>query len=205
MGTARYVYNQTVEYLRQPDTKASWLNIKTGILNSLPEWAKDVPYQIKSIAIKDACIAVRQAKIKFKQTGQFQEVKFRSRKAQRDSIYIPKSAISPTSVYWTLLGETLNPREMFPQIKYDGRLVCQQGQYYLCIPYDKAIKQAENQRQPLVALDPGVRTFLSFYSETLAGKLGEHDFGRIVRLCYHLDDLISRMSKAKCRKRYRMR
>ncbi len=204
MGTARFVFNKTVEYLRQTGTKANWKLIKTGILNDLPKWAKDVPYQIKSIAIRDACLAVRQAKLKFKQTGQIQQVKFRSKKAQRDSIYIPKSAVQQQTVYRTLLGENLNPRELFPQIKYDCRLVYQQGEYYLCIPFDKAIKQAENQRQKLVALDPGVRTFMSFYSETLAGKLGEHDFGRIVRLCYYLDDLMSRMSQVKCRQRYQM-
>jgi hypothetical protein len=35
----------------------------------------------------------------------------------------------------------------------------------------------------------------TFYSETSAGHLGCGDFGRIQRLCYFLDDLISRTSK----------
>ncbi|MEG4809378.1 hypothetical protein QUA82_25510 [Microcoleus sp. F8-D3] len=43
--------------------------IKTGILNNLPEWAKPVPFQIKSIAIKDACRAVKAAKQGFKKDG----------------------------------------------------------------------------------------------------------------------------------------
>lgn len=55
LGCAIYVYNRAVEYLQQPDTQANWKAIKTDILHSLPDWAKAVPYQIKSVAIRDAC------------------------------------------------------------------------------------------------------------------------------------------------------
>ena len=51
LGCARYIYNRAVEYLQQPDTQANWKAIKTDILHSLPDWAKAVPYQIKSVAI----------------------------------------------------------------------------------------------------------------------------------------------------------
>lgn len=51
LGVARFVYNKTIEYLQQPDTKANWKAIKGGILKALPDWCKEVPYQIKSIAI----------------------------------------------------------------------------------------------------------------------------------------------------------
>ncbi|WP_366558027.1 helix-turn-helix domain-containing protein [Okeania sp. SIO3B5] len=70
IGTARFVYNKTVEYLQQEGTKANWKKIKGGILKSLPDWSKSIPFQIKSIAIRDACIAVREAKKKYKDTGE---------------------------------------------------------------------------------------------------------------------------------------
>lgn len=58
----------------------NWMVIKTGILNSLPEWAKPVPFPIKSIAIKDACGAVKAAKQGFKKHDQIRKYRFRSRK-----------------------------------------------------------------------------------------------------------------------------
>lgn len=206
MGVARYVFNQTVEYLKQPGTKANWKAIKTEIIHSLPEWAKSTPYQIKSIAIRDACNAVKAAKKKFLQTGQAQKVKFRSRRRRLDSIFIPCPAVSKASVYSTLLGSSLRPSEPFPEnVTHDCRLVNDHGRYFLCVPVDTVPVQPENQRLGVVALDPGVRTFQTFYSPSLAGKFGANDFGLIVRLCFYLDDLYSRMSKAKCRQKQKMR
>ena len=49
----------------------------------MPDWSKAVPYQIKSLAIKDACTAVREAKKKYQKTRQINRVKFRSRKKDR--------------------------------------------------------------------------------------------------------------------------
>lgn len=205
-GTARYVFNQTVEYLKQPGTKANWKAIKTEILHRLPEWAKHTPYQIKSIAIRDACNAVKAAKKKFIQTKQFQEVKFRSRKKRLDSIFIPSSAVPSASVYPNLLGSSLRASEPFPEnATHDCRLVIDHGRYFLAVSIDVTPIQPENQRLGVVALDPGVRTFQTFYSPSIAGKLGGGDFGHIVRLCFYLDDLYSRISKAKCRQKKRMR
>ena len=75
----------------------------------------------------------------------------------------------------------------------------------LSIPTERKILIPDNQRGGIVALDPGVRTFLTFYTETEVGKIGAGDFGGIYRLCRHLDQLISKISKAKCRQKYRMK
>src|SRR6185295_3046602 len=48
----------------------------------------------------------------------------------------------------------------------------------------------------VVSIDPGVRTPFTWYSSTKGvGKIGEHDIGRIFRLCKHMDDLISKKDK----------
>lgn len=202
-GVSRLVFNKTVEYLQEPNTKANWKAIKTELLNDLPEFCKAVPYQIKSIAIKDACIAVKAAKKKFKQTGQIQKVKFRSRKNPSQSCYIPKPAVKQKGVYHTILGD-ISYRESLPSEFGDCRLSSYGGNFYLAIPEEIATTKTDNQGR-VVAIDPGVRTFLSYLSETSVGKVGEGDFSRIQRLCFYLDDLISRTSKAKSSAKRRMK
>ena len=169
----------------------------------MPEWSKDIPYQIKSIAIKDACTAVKEAKKKYKQTGQINKVKFRCRRDKIQSCYIPKSAVTNKGIYHTKLG-SIRFTEKLPIEIGDCRLVSHLGITYLSVPHEVQRSSSENQGR-VVALDPGVRTFMTMFSETSFGWLGNHDIGRIQRLCYYLDDLISRTTKVDAKKRYRMR
>lgn len=203
-GAGRYCYNKTVEYLKTPGTKANWKGIKTGIIKSVPDWAKKIPYQIKSIAVRDACKAVSNAKMEYKKTGVFQDVKFKSRKKKKQNVFIPKSAITKDSFYKTFLGE-IKSSEPFIRVNRDCRVVLQSGRYFLIVPFDTTVKVPESQRTRLVALDPGIRTFQTFYSPIAIGKIGQSDFGKIQRLCSHLDSLISKISKAKARQKYRMK
>ena len=53
------------------------------------------------------------------------------------------------------------------------RLSLRYGQYHMSVPYDeKLTPQRENQAR-VVALDPGVRSFLTWYSADSVGKIGE--------------------------------
>lgn len=202
-GVSRFVFNQTVEYLRQPGTKANWKGIKGEILNSLPDFCADVPYQIKSIAIKDACTAVKSAKKKYANGDGIQKVSFRSRKNPVQSCYIPKSAVKTQGIYYTMLG-SLRYGEDLPHEFGDCRLSCRYGKYYLCVPHESPRHVTENQGR-VVALDPGVRTFLTFFSEDSFGWLGDGANMIIQKMCYRLDDLISRMSKASAKKKKSMK
>lgn len=200
---ARYVYNQTVEHLRQPETKANWKAIKGDLLGSLPEFCADVPYQIKSVAVRDACIAVREAKRKYAKSGKVNQVGFRSRKNPVQSCYIPKSAVKTKGIYYTILGQ-LRYGEQLPDIVRDSRLVRRHGRYYLTVPTESPRRVSENQGR-VVALDPGVRTFQTFFSETSFGSIGQDANLVIQKMCYRLDNLISRMSKAPSKQRKSMK
>ncbi len=194
-GVSRFVFNRTVEYLQQPGTKANWKKIKGGILNSLPAWAAEVPYQIKSIAVRDACKAVRDAKKKYRATGKLQKVSFRSKNAPSQSIHIPASAIKARGVYHTKLGD-LHYAEPLPATIKDSRLTLRDGQYHLSVSTTEPVQQTKNQGR-IVALDPGVRTFQTFFSETEVGEFGDQACNRIQRLCVHLDKLLSKAAGAK--------
>ena len=81
-----------------------------------------------------------------------------------------------------------------PDGHQDCRLTLHNGQYHLAVTFRAKRRKSETQAR-VVALDPGIRTFLTWFSETDAGQIGKHDFGRIQRLCHHLDQLISRTAK----------
>ncbi|MEG4851293.1 transposase [Microcoleus sp. B5-D4] len=202
-GVSRFVYNTTIKYLQEPGTKASWMTIKTGILNSLPDWAKPVPFQIKSIAIKDACSAVKAAKQGFSKDGQVRKCKFRSRKDTKQSIYVPKSAIKDCGVYHSILGKC-RLKESLPDLLSDGRLTLSYGEYYLVVSEEVQQVKTENQGR-LVALDPGVRTFMTFFSEDSYGWLGQGSNLHIQKLCFRLDKLVSKISHAPSRQKRRFK
>ncbi len=62
-----------------------------------------------------------------------------------------------------------------------------------------------NSTQKIIALDPGVRTFLTGFNGNEFLEFGSGDFQRIARLCVHLDALKSRHDKALGRKFKRLR
>ena len=90
----------------------------------------------------------------------------------------------------------LSFQQPLPKSFRDCRLVVVRGQYYLCLPVDAPKHQIENKHR-IVALDPGVRNFLTLFSENSFGWISSNDMGRIQRLSHHLDDLISRLTLAK--------
>lgn len=79
------------------------------ILNSLPEWAKTIPYQIKKIAVEDAYKAFSNGCKKTKQTGKTFQLKYRTRKDIRQSCFIPSSALKADgelfTIYHTIVGQ----------------------------------------------------------------------------------------------------
>ncbi len=203
LGVSRFVYNTTIKYLQEPGTKANWMAIKTGILNTLPEWAKLVPFQIKSIAIKDACLAVKAAKKGFKKDGQIRKCRFRSRKDTKQSIFIPKSAIKDCGIYHSILGKC-RLKETLPTEFSDGRLTLAYGEYYLVVSEQVQPVCTDNQGR-LVALDPGVRTFMTFLSEDSFGWLGNDSNLYIRKLCFRLDKLVSKISKVPFKQKRRLK
>lgn len=60
------------------------MDIKKDLLKQLPQWCKEVPFQIKGIAVKEACNTFWAAK---------GNPSFRRLKDPEQSCFIPKSAI----------------------------------------------------------------------------------------------------------------
>lgn len=205
IGTARYTYNKTVEYLRQEGTKASWMEIKGGILHSLPDWAKEIPYQVKSIAVRDACEAIKNAKLKYKKTGKFNEVSFKSKKNPRQSIFVIETSINSESIFPKTLGK-MKFSEPIKEVKHDCRLVLEDNyRWYVVIPVENEKAEIPRNKGKAISLDPGVRTFLTGYCEEGIIEIGRRASERIIRLCVEMDRIQRKMTKVKAKQRQNLR
>jgi len=107
--------------------RPSWMDIKKIFTQTLPEWTKDVPFQIKGIAVKEAVEAFwatlkahkgKKGKISFH---------FRSWKDPVQSCYVPKIAISDKGIYPKISGKELKLLESLPDDVLDSRLVWRAG------------------------------------------------------------------------------
>ena len=207
---SRFVYNTTIAFLRdyEGDKKPSWMDIKKMFTRLLPDWTKDTPFQVKGIAIKDAHNAFWKTCKANKGKGKPTTFNFRSRKDPVQSCFIPKTAISENGIYPQISGKGLGYAESLPESCLDSRLVWKAGKFFLAVPSKHRVPSGENQAhgvtQSIVAIDPGVRTFATFYSTESCGFLGGADFSRIQRMAHYLDDLMSRASKAGKQKKKRM-
>ena len=198
---ARWCCNEAVARLRRTGEPANWKAIKTEIIHAVPERLRAAPYEVKSISVRDDCRAVSEVRRRNRQLAvdkgrglrlevDWHRPKFRSRKAPRQGCFIPASAVSQAGAYHTILGR-LQMAERLPADYGDSRLILHNGQYHLVITCPAQRREAETQGR-VIALDPGIRNFLTWFSETDAGHIASGAFGRVQRLCAHLDGLLSR-------------
>lgn len=186
---SRFVYNQAIEYLKTCiNFNPSWMDVKKDLLKQLPKWCDDVPFKVKGNAVKEAHQAFWAA--------DDCTPKFRSRKASEQSCFIPKEALSEKGIYPRISGKGLRFTESLPENHMDSRLIWRFNAWWVSTPHKSCDVRAESQGR-VAALDPGVRTFMTFYSPDHSGKIGESDFSRIQRLCVHLDELFSKRSLSK--------
>ena len=155
--------------------------------------------------MSDACRAVKAAKAKYRRTGKAQQVRFRSRKDPDQCFGFDAVSLKSTNVFSREHILMFLASENVPTPDAEGtRIVYQSGRWFVVVPVLKPVRRQRDPSLPTAAIDPGVRCFVTFYSERGVGQIGKQDFGRIQRLCSHYDELQSRMSQAKSRQKQRM-
>lgn len=195
------MYNRTVEYLSKIEGKRpSWMTVCKEVKLTLPEWCNEAPYQSTRMAIREACDNLTRCKVKAKQSGKSSRLSFKSRKEPEQSCFIPSTAVKEKGVYHKISGAGLKYSEKLPSKICDCRLKLSGGRWYLVVPHETQRKETENQGR-VVALDPGVRKFITYYSEDSYGEIGSGDFSKIYRQLSKSDRLISRAALEKNRVR----
>lgn len=180
------------------------MKLKKQLLALTPDRFKSVPYQIKAIAVKDACTAFSQQKLKAKRTGKPFKMSFKSRKSPKQSCFIPSTAISQKdnglAVYLRIAG-IFKAAETLPSQHRDSRLVLENGVWYLAVSFTAHVQKKTDNQGRTCAIDPGVRTAFTFYSPDSCGKIGEQAQQRIYRLLRHLDAILSSTSTSRDRRK----
>lgn len=209
MGVSRLCYNYAVELLQ--NKKYSFYDLRKKVITRLEQskpFTKLTPFDIRAGAVKDAHIAFQTAKDKSFSTKKKHTVSFRSKKDNESSIFIPRATVKKQAIYTSYLKK-LKSSSPFESAKHDCRLSYKRHSgYYLLIPQAFSTEITENQGKfgKLIALDPGVRTFMTCYSQEACFEFGARDIGKINRLQYHLRTLTgSRKRKAASRLRKKIK
>ena len=182
-GAARYAYNQTVELLSSEDApKAVKREVRNHILPTLPPWHRSAPREVLVGAIFDACRAVSAVKKRnaelardksrgSRQDEDFARVRFRSRKNPRQTFTVQADCVSDMGIYRSKLGDMQMAEKLpVPENRNICRLSLRYGQYHLSVPYDEKLPPERENQARMVALDPGVRSFLTWYCADSVGQ-----------------------------------
>ena len=217
-GTVRWTYNQVLAAMIANGVTFNKQDLRSRFVNNDvfkgtdKEWVLQTPYDVRDAAMMDVLQAYKTnfAKRKKNPSHHF-KIKFRSK-------YAKSQAITIHSKHWKRAGifhpkswgkEPLRAAEPLPDnLIYDTKMIRNRlGEFYLCqiLPLEEVTHQPE---EKIIALDPGVRTFMTGYSpEGTIMEWGKGDMQRIFRLCYTHDKLQSKWNQKgiKHQKRYRLK
>lgn len=195
-GVSRLVYNNAVErYNDKAFDIRNWMKLSKHLLTELDmDYIKEVPHQIKNIAVRDAYTSWSTNCKKAKKTGVPFSLKFKSRKDPVQSCFIPKTAVSELGIYHTKSG-----RMKFAQTDWfagaeisDCRLIFDHGRWFLSIPRKIQPQQPTENQGGAVAVDPGIRNYGTYLStDGRFGWVGQRAFEMVLKLNLRIDKLRS--------------
>jgi putative transposase len=188
-GTHRYVYNDFLSFTKSNTNTKEWMNFygmrnKYVIYNNGKneyfkdkQWMIETPKDIRADAIK-SCISAHKScftNLRNKNVKHF-SVNYKSKKQNTYAITIPKSAIKYEDdgffIYKTYMnskisvGKRTMKKFKNQNINHDTKLITDGVHYYMLLPMDTQIRKPINNDKSVIALDPGVRTFQTGYSDT---------------------------------------
>ena len=186
-------------------------------------WLKEIPYDTRQLAIKDFIGAYKSALTNLR-NGNIKSfnLSYKSKKDNTSIFHINKKAIdTKLNIFKKLkigrLRTTLRMKKWISKniknIECDCKIIKQQeGRYYLLLTQKKHINglQEKYRINPLcysVSLDPGERTFQTFYSpDGLAGKLGDRFANKKIKpLNKRIDKLTGVKTKVTGKTRYNIK
>ena len=230
-GTFRWTYNRILRAVKQGDVplhkgkiRAKFINNHNFEADDNLAWVVQTPYEVRDAALTELLAAYKSNFAKRKQNPYHTfDIKFKSKKARSNSFVLHHKHYHPWlngakvfERFWRCGTEDNQPGispclrgfERLPRtLSHAARLQrTRNGDFYLCIVSPIEVAPASESSDRIIALDPGVRSFMTGFSPAKEGVMecGAGDRTRLFRLCCAYDSLQSRWSKEKHRRRYRM-
>ncbi len=190
LAASRWCYNQAIAILKTE--KMGKYDLRKKIMDSAPIWVSEQPYNPRQMAVFQAFEAHKAAK---KSKG---IAKFRTRFDISQTIRFQVSNWKSKTFYpQATKGLSFKASEpILDVMQHEPTLSLVNGQWFICYAVDTP-KPLENESNLVIALDPGVRTFLTGFDGGNIVELGKNDIDRIYRLARHLDKLMSRIGLSK--------
>jgi putative transposase len=200
-GVSRKYYNTAIGIMNDKEHKAYGLADVAAKVDEVivkEDYIDATPFSMRRESVGDACKAVKNAISKYKETGRVQKCGFRTKRDTSQSMAFDNRDIRRVQgKTFMLYGQKIALKERVPEIIGYSRIVMVHRRYF----YLAATVALESRALPgtdrAVALDPGVCTFQTFYSEDLCGKIGSDASNIIYKRCIRVDALESKIAKAK--------
>ena len=182
-------------------------NLRRLVMASIPHWVNSTPFNLRGAAVIDAHAAFKKTDKGHKSTPKFRSCRNPVLSFKLQSPNWKKSITYPT--YKTVAGTKLsnlkvNPSEEIPEtMPSDFNVHLDRGRWF--ITYTIKEEKLGNDNQQAIALDPGVRTFLTGFDGNKIIELGRGSISRIVTICKRLNRIQSEVAKAKGRHSKRKR
>lgn len=114
--------------------------------------------------------------------------------AKKEAMLTEKERLLAKKLDFSQNGK-INFAEKIAKIDHDYRVIHYKGiGYFITVP-SKCVNNINVNTNKVVSLDPGVRTFNSYYSNESCGELGKGSARRILRIQKHNDALQDKLSK----------
>jgi len=198
--TRQVVYcgkNKTIKELRSRVANAS-----SPVVKQRP-WILRVPYDVRDGAIREFVknLMTEIGKVKANSSFRFW-MRFKAKTDPSMSFPVLKKLWKDGTYFPRFLSGKIKGYEAIPpQLECDSKIVkTRANDFFICIPTTRPtpVPAPWAYEGSCIALDPGVRTFLTGYDPSgRIVEIGKSDVDQVFRMCYRVDRIMAKVSKAK--------
>lgn len=195
--------------LKNIKNKFSFMTIRKLIKNNYPEWINELnfPSHLLDMSIREASNTYNKCMLIYKKNNRPFKMKYKNRKNKYETINLEKTMINiqTNSLFYNLKNNDTN-KYIFRNIKSSCNFdkytdICDSSltwnkslnEYYLNMCFNSKTQNSDLQK--VASIDPGLKTFLTIYSDDSVNKIGIGIREKINCICREIDILVSKQYK----------